>query len=101
MYGCVCGQTINNLSSSSPKYKSHIPEDLIESTDLGDEFTHGSALTQHLLIHLRKKCYFSKQCRKSLSEQSSLIQHNKIHNRGKLHKYHLCGKGFCNSFSLR
>lgn len=43
----VCGQTISNLSSSSPKHKSHVPEDPIENTDLGDEFTHRSAWTQH------------------------------------------------------
>ncbi|XP_032269126.1 zinc finger protein OZF-like [Phoca vitulina] len=96
-----CGVKEQDFSKARVQHKSRAPEDPIESTDLGDEFTHISALTQFLLIHLRKKHYFSKQCRKSLSEQSFLTQYNQIHTRGKLHKCHLCGKDLSNSFSLR
>nr|XP_012419715.1 PREDICTED: zinc finger protein 705F-like [Odobenus rosmarus divergens] len=96
-----CGVKEQDFFKARVQHKSHAPEDPIGSTDLGDEFTHISVLTQFLLIHLRKKHYFSRQCRKSLSEQLSLTQYNQIHTRGKLHKCHLCGKDLSNSFSLR
>ncbi|XP_025741685.2 uncharacterized protein [Callorhinus ursinus] len=96
-----CGVKEEDFFKARVQHKSRAPEDPIESTDLGDEFTHMPALTRFLLIHLRKKHYFSRQCRKSLSEQSSLTQYNQIHTRGKLHKCLLCGKDLSNSFSLR
>uniref|UniRef100_A0A8C8XCY2 Zinc finger protein 596 n=1 Tax=Panthera leo TaxID=9689 RepID=A0A8C8XCY2_PANLE len=89
------------MALTVPKHKSLAPENPIECTDLGDAFTQRSALTQHLLIHLRRKHYISKQCRKSLSEQSSLTRHNQIHTQGKLYKCHVCGKAFSNCFCLR
>lgn len=85
----------------STQHKSLAPEDPIECIGLGDQFTQRSALTRHLLIHLRKKRYISKQRRKSLSEQSSLPRHSQIHTRGKSYKCHVCGKAFSNGFGLR
>ncbi|XP_039081609.1 zinc finger protein 596-like, partial [Hyaena hyaena] len=76
-------------------------ENLIECIDLGDEFTQRSTLTQHLVLHLRKKHYTSKRCRISRSEQSPLPRHSQMHTRGKLYKCHVCGKAFSNCFCLR
>lgn len=80
--------------------KSHTPEDLDENNDLGD-FTHNSTVTQHLLTHMEKKPDISKQCQKSLSDQSYLNQHKKIYTRSKSYECHLCGKTFSNCSSLR
>ncbi|XP_032269606.1 zinc finger protein 705A-like isoform X2 [Phoca vitulina] len=81
--------------------KSHTPEDPFEYNGLEEDFTHTFMLTQHLLTHTEKTSYISKQCPKSLSDQSYLNQHKQIHTRGKSCECHLCGKAFSNCSSLR
>ncbi|XP_032269607.1 zinc finger protein 705A-like isoform X3 [Phoca vitulina] len=84
-----------------PVQKSHTPEDPFEYNGLEEDFTHTFMLTQHLLTHTEKTSYISKQCPKSLSDQSYLNQHKQIHTRGKSCECHLCGKAFSNCSSLR
>lgn len=97
----VCGQSINNFSPSSSKQISQTPEDPSECIDFSDEFIYRSALTQHLLIHIRKKPHISQHYGESLSEDSFLGGQNQMHTRGKLCECHLCGKAFDNCYSLR
>nr|XP_019605003.1 PREDICTED: zinc finger protein 705A-like [Rhinolophus sinicus] len=86
---------------TKPIQKCRPPEDPIEHIDLGDEFTHTSALTQHLLIHMGKKPTMSQHCGKPLSTDSSLSGHNEMHTGRKLCDCHLCWRAFGNCVSLR
>ncbi|XP_054575920.1 zinc finger protein 705A-like [Eptesicus fuscus] len=85
------------ISSTMPM-ESHTPEDPIESTDLSDEFTHRSSVSQHSLIHIGKKPYVSQQRGKSPREESCLNRHNESHTRSNICE---CGKAFSSVFSLR
>ncbi|XP_036084408.1 zinc finger protein 705A-like [Rousettus aegyptiacus] len=70
-----------DISFIKPMQISQTPEDPSECIDFSDEFIYRSALTQHLLIHIRKKPRISQHYGESLSEDSFLGGQNQMHTR--------------------
>ncbi|XP_037679191.1 zinc finger protein 596-like isoform X2 [Choloepus didactylus] len=122
----ICRKYLSVIMSS--KQTSHTQKNGNTCSELLEDFTHSSRVTQHVLIHNGKKHYFSNLFGKALSEQSfnqqkqictrskscechlngkscfqisALIHHNGSHTQEKPHGCHICGKVFTQHSALK